>query len=108
MRDFELTYSAYADFQRQMERYWCLRWLQQHGVTEIDATVRREQSVKLDHLPVLLRVPSLPGDLAAGQRVRLAIESIDLLAPEVTCRFLNLLGATDQAEAVEESTEEEQ
>ncbi len=108
MRDFELTYSAYADFQRQMERYWCLRWLQQHGVTEIDATVRREQSVKLDHLPVLLRVPSLPGDLAAGQRVRLAIESIDLLAPEVTCRFLNLLGATDQAEAVEESAEEEQ
>jgi exoribonuclease-2 len=106
MRDFELTYSAYADFQRQMERYWCLRWLQQHGLTEIDATVRREQSVKLDHLPVLLRVPSLPADLAAGQRVRLAVESVDLLAPEVSCRFLNLLGATDGAEAVEESTEE--
>ena len=106
MRDFELTYSAYADFQRQMERYWCLRWLQQHGVTEIDATVRREQSVKLDHLPVLLRVPSLPADLAPGQRVRLALENIDLLAPELACRFLNLLGATDQAEAVEESTEE--
>jgi exoribonuclease-2 len=31
MRDFELTYAAYADFQRQMERYWCLRWLQQQG-----------------------------------------------------------------------------
>jgi exoribonuclease-2 len=106
MRDFELTYSAYADFQRQMERYWCLRWLQQHGLTEIDATVRREQSVKLDHLPVLLRVPSLPADLAPGQRVRLALENIDLLAPELACRFLNLLGATDQAEAVEESTEE--
>lgn len=106
MRDFELTYSAYADFQRKMERYWCLRWLQQHGVTEIDATVRREQSVKLDHLPVLLRVPSLPADLAPGQRVRLGLENIDLLAPELVCRFLNLLGATDQAEAVEESAEE--
>jgi exoribonuclease-2 len=55
---------------------------------------------------VLLRVPSLPADLAAGQRVRLAVESVDLLAPEVSCRFLNLLGATDGAEAVEESTEE--
>jgi exoribonuclease-2 len=68
--------------------------------------VRREQSVKLDHLPVLLRVPSLPADLASGQRVRLAVENIDLLAPELSCRFLNLLGATDQAEAVEEAAEE--
>ncbi len=104
MRDFELTYGSYADFQRLMERYWCLRWLQQHGVNEIDATVRREQLVKLDHLPLMLRVPSLPADLAPGQRVHLAVESIDLLAPEVTCRFVSLLG---EPAATEESVEEE-
>ncbi len=88
MRDFELTYGAYADFQRQMERYWCLRWLQQHDVAEIDATVRREQLVKLDHLPLLLRVPSVPADLGPGKRLRLAVESIDLLGPELSCRYL--------------------
>ena len=27
LRDFELAYDAYAEFQRGMERYWCLRWL---------------------------------------------------------------------------------
>lgn len=102
MRDFEITYGAYADFQRLMERYWCLRWLQQHAVSEIDATVRREQLVKLDHLPLLLRVPSLPGDLLPGQRVHLAIDSIDLLAPELTCRFVRLLGETSPLEAVAE------
>ena len=102
MRDFEQTYAAYADFQRQMERYWCLRWIQQRGLSEVEATVRREQSVKLDHLPLLLRVPSLPADLAAGQRVRLAVENLDLLAPEVSCRFLSLLGGGNPAEAVEE------
>src|SRR5437588_12871162 len=26
MRAFELAYDAYADFQRRMERYWCLRY----------------------------------------------------------------------------------
>jgi exoribonuclease-2 len=107
MRDFELTYAAYADFQRQMERYWCLRWIQQHEMTEIDATVRREQSVKLDHLPLLLRVPSIPSDLLPGQRIRLAVENIDLLAPEITCRFLNLLGESDAAEVAEEAEEGE-
>lgn len=91
MRDFEITYAAYADFQRLMERYWCLRWLQQHEISEIDATVRREQSVKLDQLPLLLRVPSLPGELPPGTRVRLMVDSIDLLAPELVCRFVKLL-----------------
>ena len=101
MRDFELTYAAYADFQRLMERYWCLRWLQQEQVSEIGATVRREQLVKLDHLPLLLRIPSLPADLPAGQRVQLAVESIDLLGPEVSCRFLALQAGEAQALAEE-------
>jgi exoribonuclease-2 len=32
VRDFELAYDAYAEFQRGMERYWCLRWLLQEGI----------------------------------------------------------------------------
>lgn len=88
-----------------MERYWCLRWLQQHGITEVDATVRREQLVKIDHLPLLLRVPSLPGELPPGQRVHLAVESIDLLAPEFSCRFLSLLGENTPTEVVAEDAQ---
>jgi len=103
MRDFELTYSAYADFQRQMERYWCLRWLQQEGIQQIEATVRREQLVKLDHLPLMLRIASLPADLAPGQRVRLAVGEIDLLDLEVMCRFIERVDAPgEQMEADEE------
>ncbi len=29
MRDFDTMYGIYGDFQKSMERYWCLRWLQQ-------------------------------------------------------------------------------
>ena len=94
MRDFDLTYSAYAEFQRGMERYWCLRWLRQNALTAIEATVRRENTVKLDHLPLIQRVPSLP-ELRTGQRVRLSIEAIDLLTLELTCRYIETLDLAD-------------
>ena len=105
MRDFELTYGAYGEFQRLMERYWCLRWLQQNAIQEIDATVRREQLVKLDHLPFLARIPSAPADLQPGQRLRLVLENIDLLGPEAELRFVELLTAP-AACPVEEDAEE--
>jgi exoribonuclease II len=90
MRDFDLTYSAYAEFQRGMERYWCLRWLRQEGVQTLDATIRRENLVKLDHLPLIQRVPSAP-ELKTGQRIRLSVESIDFLTLELNCRYVETL-----------------
>ncbi|MGE5387152.1 MAG: ribonuclease catalytic domain-containing protein [Betaproteobacteria bacterium] len=102
MRDFEITYSAYADFQRRLERYWCLRWLQQEAVSTLDAVVRREQTVKVDHLPLVLRVPSLPADLPPGQRVQLAVGDIDLLGLEFDCRFVAALAAVAPVEPAED------
>jgi exoribonuclease-2 len=96
MRDFDLTYAAYAEFQRGMERYWCLRWLRQENVQSIDATIRRENLVKLDHLPLLQRVPSAP-ELKPGQRIRLGIEAIDYLTLELGCRYAETLDPADAA-----------
>ena len=90
MRDFDLTYNAYAEYQRGMERYWCLRWLRQEGIDTLAASVRREDLVKIDHLPLILRVPSLP-ELPCGQRVRLRIEHRDELDLELACRFVEPL-----------------
>jgi exoribonuclease-2 len=87
MRDFELTYAAYAEFQRGMERYWCLRWLLQQAGSEVLARVLRESLVRLDNIPLVARVPSLP-ELPRGAHVRLAIEGIDLLEAELRLRYL--------------------
>ena len=86
LRDFELAYEAYAEFQRIMERYWCLRWLIQEGVDTVEAEVLREDLVRIDRIPLVVRVPSLP-PLAPGKRVELAISAIDLLELTLHCEF---------------------
>ena len=102
MRDFDLTYSAYAEFQRGMERYWCLRWLRQEDVRTIDASLRRENLAKLDQLPLIQRVPSAPADAKIGQRIRLSLESIDFLTLELACRYLETLAPAADVEEISE------
>jgi len=86
MRDFELAYDAYAQFQRHMERYWCLRWLLQEGVSASGAAVVRDNLVRLDRLPLVVRVPSLP-ELPAGSRVEVEISAIDLMEVTLHCEY---------------------
>jgi exoribonuclease-2 len=86
MRDFEQAHEAYGEFQRQMERYWCLRWIQQEGVRTATASVIREGLVRFDELPLVARVPSLPV-LAPATRVELDLGKPDLLELALHCEF---------------------
>jgi exoribonuclease-2 len=95
LRDFELAYDAYAEFQRTMERYWCLRWILQEGVELADAVVLRDDLVRLERIPLVTRVPSVP-PLAPGTRIELALSGIDLLAASLHCEFKRRLDAEPQ------------
>lgn len=86
VRDFELTYDAYADFQRRMERYWCLRWLVQENITEITANVIRDDLARLQGLPLVVKASSLP-PLPADTQVRFTLSNIDLLALEFHAEY---------------------
>jgi exoribonuclease-2 len=47
----------------------------------------RENLVKLDGLPLDVRVPSLPSDLVPGARVQLDVIEIDLFEAELRCAY---------------------
>ena len=104
MRDFDLTYSGYADFQRRMERYWCLRWLQQTGTDRCHGTLMRHApNVRVDNLPLVVAVPSAP-ELPPGSRISLTLTDPDLLELTVQSRFESVLddsaGDTGEDEAL--------
>jgi len=92
VRDFELAYDAYNEFQRRMERYWILRWLQQEGIDTLTATVIREDLVRFDGVPLVTRVPSVI-NIPADTQVRLAISQIDLLEISFHAEFIETVGA---------------
>ena len=107
LRDFELTYAAYAEFQRGMERYWCLRWLLQEDEREPAAVVLKENLVRLERIPLVLRLMGLPTQ-ERGARVRLAVENVDLLEAEGRARFVELLAPEPSDGALEPEGAEEQ
>lgn len=104
LRDFELAYAAYADFQRGMERYWCLRWLRQQareGHTVWPAIVLRESLVRLEHVPLVLRSPSLPAR-DPRSRVEVEIDQLNLLDNDARARWVGDLAALAGAAQVSE------
>lgn len=96
VESFEETYKAYGDFQRAMERYWTLRYLQQQGIAQADGAVLREGLVRIDGLPLVLPASGAQ-ELPRGARVRVQFGQPDLVTLEQPCRVLQLLQAAGAA-----------
>ncbi len=90
MRNFELTFQAYSEFQSRMERYCCLQYLIQEDTQIVHATVWRENLVRLDDLPYMTKVYGLP-ELKSGTRVSLQIQEVDTLLIELRTKFIEVL-----------------
>jgi exoribonuclease II len=79
---FDAAYSAYNGFQQAIERYWTLRWLQQHQVVELEATVMKDGLVRAQTLPLVFRLAGTES-LPRGAGVMARVNSIDLLTLEL-------------------------
>ena len=100
--DFEGTYSAYADHQSTMERYWCLRWIAQEKRERMMATTLKEGAVRFTEIPLVTRVPEL-AQAVRGTQVLLEIASTDEISLDVSCRVLEIFAG--EGELPEEELE---
>jgi exoribonuclease-2 len=99
---FEAQYTAWAEFQNTMERYWCLRWLAQQGIKRTTASVLRDDLVRLGNAPLVTRVGGLPA-LPRGTQVEIDLLDADELTLEIGCRYVSTLTAATAAAADDEA-----
>jgi exoribonuclease-2 len=85
---FDSAYGAYADFQNIMERYWCLRWLAQSSVRQVDAVVLKDEVLRLVEVPLVVPMPGVKHP--RGTQVRLELISWDELDLTVQARVLEV------------------
>ena len=80
---FDEAYSAYNSYQGGMERFWTLKYLQQNGITELEASVFKDNMVRADTLPLVL--PVMGGqNLPRGARVRVKLGEMDLITLDIS------------------------
>ncbi len=94
VRKFDVTYDAYADFQRELERYWCFRYLQQEDIREFDGTLIRDELVRASALPLVVKLDKNPA-LPSKTPVRVIVGEIDYWG--ITGQFSLVPQATDAA-----------
>jgi exoribonuclease-2 len=98
---FDAAYSAYNGYQSAMERFWTMQYLRQHGITELEASVFKENMVRADTLPLVLPVLGAQG-LPRGARVRVKLGEMDLITLDINGTVLERLDApTDEAQVGE-------
>jgi exoribonuclease-2 len=79
---FDAAYSAYNGYQNAIERFWTLKYIQQQGIDEIEATLFKDNLVRADQLPLVLPVLGAQG-LPRGARLRVKLGDIDEVALDV-------------------------
>ena len=107
---FDAAYSAYNGFQSGIERYWTLKYLQQNGITELTATLFKDNLVRADELPLVLPATGAMG-LPRGARVRIRLGDIDEITLDITSAVVERLDTVEtsgeNAEAVVEDDDGE-
>ena len=96
---FDAAYSAYADFQSNMERYWCLRWLAQENARHVNAVVLKDEVLRLVDIPLIIRLPGIPQS-PRGTQVKLDLIRWDEVDLTVEARLIEVTTATTESDAV--------
>ena len=100
---FDSAYAAYNGYQAALERFWTLKYLEQNQITELEATLLRDNGggvwlARADTLPLVFSALG-GGALERGARVRVKLGAIDEITLDVNATVLERLDAASDAAA---------
>lgn len=108
---FDAAYSTYNGYQAAMERFWTLKYLEQGGITEVEATLIKDipngALARADTLPLVFGLTGTQG-LARGARVRARLTDIDEISLDVHGSVIERLDTPPASAQEEESGEDEE
>ncbi|MDQ0084178.1 exoribonuclease-2 [Variovorax boronicumulans] len=104
---FDAAYATYNAYQGGMERFWTLKYLQQQGITELEATVIKDLPngalVRAETLPLVFPVA---GQQERGARLRVKLGEIDEIALDVNGTVLERLDTPKADAALADESDE--
>nr|WP_315465571.1 RNB domain-containing ribonuclease [uncultured Rhodoferax sp.] len=103
---FDAAYSAYNGYQGAMERFWTMRYAQQHGITELTASLFKDGMVRADDIPLVLPVLGAQG-LPRHAKVRVKLGEMDFITLDVQGTVLERLDAPVEAGNQDEEDDNE-
>jgi len=111
---FDAAYSAYNGYQAGMERFWTLKYVEQNGITELNATVFKEGPggsflVRADELPLVFPVLGAQ-NLPRGARLKVKLGEVDEITLDIHGTVIERLDDPDDASddgPVEDSEDDE-
>ncbi len=88
--DFEASYQAYAEYQDRLEKYWCLRWIEQdEQPKQVFVRHLKEGMSRVECIPLHLPIPEL-GNHPRVTRAEASICDVDLLQLSAGVRVLHV------------------
>ena len=104
---FDAAYTAYNDFQRAIERFWTLRWLQQNSVTELDGVALKDGLVRADSVPLVFKALGCEA-LPRNAHARVRITGIDLLTLDLHANLASRLDDAPAAPAADDTGDDDE
>ena len=88
--DFESCYQAYGEYQDRLEKYWCLRWIDQESeAKKLYVRHLKEGMSRVEPIPLHLPIPELASH-PRMTRAEVIISDIDLLQLSAGVRILKI------------------
>jgi len=111
---FDAAYGAYNGYQAGMERFWTLKYVEQNGITELNATVFKEGPggsflVRADDIPLVFPVLGAQ-NLPRGARLKVKLGEVDEITLDIHGTVIERLDdpadASDDGPVDDEADEE--